>query len=671
VSAPRRRWPWLLAGGVALAVGLVALAELRGWAFLGPPAQRWLSTRLDRPVQLTDADGHGFSMTLWGGIQLSIDHLRVANATWATTTDPMLAADQLQLSLRWADLLTWRPGQRLPLQTLSAQRLDLQLQRLANGQANWQLAATDTARAAPTPPRRPADVLSVQRLAVDAGRVRWQDAVLGLQLDGQFSQRAASIQQAGALQAQASGQYRGKPVQATLQAGSPSGWLADAQALDSAVPLTLTVQAGRANLAFGGEVRHLLGTPDVTGRYRISGPSLAAVGEPLGITLPQTRRFDMAGRLVQTGHRWFTVVEQATVGDSRLGGAFQYDQPPGQRPLLQGRLTGSRLLLQDLGPALGGASGTDAKPVRSSGRVLPDRQFSLPALRAMDANVLVDLDQLDFGTSQLRPAAPLRGHIRLADGVLRIDQLQATLAQGVLSGQLLLDGRQATARWDLNLTGRQLTIEQALPATRRAGQAPYASGRLDGNLTLNGRGNSTADLLASADGQLRVHWRQGRISHLLVEAAGLDIAQGLGVLLRGDDPLPVNCGAADLRIKDGRVTPQVLLVDTRDSLLWVQGSVSLATEQLQLQAQVRPKDWSPLTLRTPLHIDGTLGRPVLSLDKPELLKRAVPAALLALLHPLAALLPLIDAGDDHGPAVAGCQAVVRRFQLSGPSAAGH
>lgn len=668
MSAPRRRWPWVLAGGLVLAVGAAALAEARGWACLGPPAQRWLSTRLDRPVQLVDADGHGFALQLWGGIQLSIDQLRIGNAAWADTTAPVLAADQLQLSLRWADLLAWRPGQRLPLQTLSANHVDLQLQRLADGRANWQLGPTDTALTA-APPRRPADVLSVQRLMLATGRVQWHDAVLGLQLDGQFSQRAASIQQAGSLQAQASGQYRGKPVQATLQAGSPSGWLADAQALDNAVPLTLTVQAGRADLAFGGEVRHLLGTPDVTGRYRLSGPSLAAVGEPLGITLPQTRRFAMAGRLAQAGHRWFTVVDQATVGDSRLGGAFQFDRAPGQRPLLQGRLTGSRLLLQDLGPALGGASGTDAKPVRSSGRVLPDRHFSLPALRAMDANVLVDLDQLDFGTPQLRPAAPLHGHIRLADGVLRIDQLQATLAQGVLSGQLLLDGRAATARWELDLSGRQLAIEQALPATRRAGQAPYASGRLDGHLTLSGRGNSTADLLASADGQLRVHWRQGQISHLLVEAAGLDIAQGLGVLLRGDDPLPVTCGAADLRIQDGRVTPQVLLVDTRDSLLWVQGSLSLATEQLQLQAQVRPKDWSPLTLRTPLHIDGTLGRPVLSLDKPQLMKRAVPAALLALLHPLAALLPLIDAGDNQGPAVAGCQAVVRRFQLSGPAAA--
>jgi AsmA family protein len=121
-----------------------------------------------------------------------------------------------------------------------------------------------------------------------------------------------------------------------------------------------------------------------------------------------------------------------------------------------------------------------------------------------------------------------------------------------------------------------------------------------------------------------------------------------------------------VRVTHGLAQPQVLLVDTRDSLLWVDGSASMATERLQLQAHVQPKDWSPLSLRAPLHIDGTLGAPLLSLDKPQLLRRAVPAALLALVHPLAALLPLVDAGDaGTTPPAAGCQALLRRFRSGG------
>ena len=660
LATARRRWPWAVAATLATLVGIVAICESQGWPFLAPPAQRWLSARLDRPVQLVDADGRGFQLHLWGPIRLTVDKLRIGSPGWATA-GPLVDADTVALSLRWADAIDWRPGRSLPLQSLSARRLDLQLQRLADGRANWAFAPADTLQ----PPRPIAAFATVQRVTLSGGRIQLADALLDLKLDGRYSQRSPSAGEAGELAAEATGSYRGKPVRANLRAGSPAGWLSDAQALDAPVPLTASVHAGQASLGFGGQVRRLLHAPEVSGHYRISGPSLAAVGDPLGITLPQTRRFDMSGRLAHSGTHWYTVVDKATVGGSRLGGEFDYTRVPGRVPVLNGRLTGAALLLQDLGPAVGGANETDAKTVHASGRVLPDRHFSLPSLRAMNANVLVALDKLDFGTPQLKAASPLRGLIRLSDGVLSIEQLQATLAQGILSGHVRLDGRQAPARWDVDLTGRNLVIEQWLLSIRREGQAPYASGRLNGQLTLTGTGNSTAELLASADGRARVHWRDGQISHLLVEAAGLDIAQGLGVLVRGDRPLPVSCGAADVRIQDGKATPQVMLVDTRDSLLWVDGSMSMATERLQLQAHVRPKDWSPLSLRTPLHIDGTLGAPKLSLDKPQLLKRALPAALLALVYPLAAVLPLMDFGVAGGPEGAGCEALVKRFKGAG------
>jgi uncharacterized protein involved in outer membrane biogenesis len=651
----------ITAGALAALLGVAAIGEAQGWPFLAAPAQRWLSTRLDRPVTLAGADGLGFQLHLWGGIGLSVDELRVGSPAWSTV-GPLLEADDLRLSLRWRDALAWRPGQALPLQTLTANRLNLQLQRLSDGRANWTFETVDAVPApSPTTPRPLTDRVTVQQLAVVAGHIQLQDAVLALQLDGQFNQRTAP----NTLNGEASGTYRGRAVRATLRAGNPSGWLADAQAPDAPVSMTLSVLAGRASLDFVGQVRRLLNQPTVSGRYRVSGPSLAAVGEPLGLTLPQTRRFALSGRLMHAGTRWSTVVDQATVGDSQLGGAFVYDRVPGQLPLLAGRLTGQALMLQDLGPAVGGATETTPKTVRASGRVLPDRHFNLPSLRAMNANVLVALDKLDFGTAQLQAAAPVRAHIALSHGVLAIERLQLTLARGVLTGRVQLDGREAVARWEVDLVGRNLLMEQWLRATQRTGQVPYASGRLNGQLSLAGSGNSTAKLLASADGRLRVHWRDGQVSHLLVEAAGLDVAQALGVLIVGDNALPVNCGAADVQLKNGQATPQLMLVDTRDSLLWVDGSVSLASEKLQLLAHVQPKDWSPLSLRTPLHIDGTLGAPTLSLDKPKLLQRALPAALLALVSPLVALLPLMDVGANPGPSAAGCQALVQRFKRTG------
>jgi len=105
-----------------------------------------------------------------------------------------------------------------------------------------------------------------------------------------------------------------------------------------------------------------------------------------------------------------------------------------------------------------------------------------------------------------------------------------------------------------------------------------------------------------------------------------------------------------------------MLVDTPDSTIWLTGSLSLATEEMHLVAQVDPKDVSPLAMRAPLHVDGRLlNAPKVSLDKGKVLRRIVPAIVLAAINPLAAILPFIDLGDDESKkAVAACQSVPGR-----------
>jgi uncharacterized protein involved in outer membrane biogenesis len=655
----RLRW-WLVGTALALTVAF-GIAEWRGWPFLAQPAARWLSQRLERTVSLTDAQGaNSFRLHLLGGIRLTVGQLQIDNPP-AIALGPMVQAQALQVAMGWGQALRWRPGRTLVLQSLRADRLNLRLQRLADGRASWPAAPA----AEPAKPARPLnEVIQIGSLAVAAGDVRYVDEPTALDLTGQFSSETvpgASGANTVVLRANARGQFRRKPVQATLRADGVVAWLSDA-ADAPAVPVTLALTAGRAELHFDGTVRDLLQQRDVRGRYTLRGPSLAAVGEPVGVTLPQTHRFAMSGRLAQQGPRWYTVVDQATVGSSTLAGEFMFERRDGAPPMLAGRLHGSSLKLQDLGPAVGGAIDDSPRTVRSAGRVLPDRDFDLPSLRAMNADVLIDLARFDFGTAQLQAAAPLRAHLVLQDGLLAVRDIDARLAQGQLSGAVTLDGRQPVARWDVDLRARGLLIEQWIKPVQRAnGQTPYATGRLGGRLALTGTGKSTADLLGSADGRVQLHWTQGTVSHLLIEGAGLDLAQGLGVLVSGDKPLPVQCGAGDLTVKRGVATPQVLLIDTADSLLWLQGSVSLADEKLALTAQVQPKDFSLLTLRSPLHIDGSFGAPALSLDKPALLRKLLPAALLAMVNPLVGLLPLIDLGQSELPND-GCRAVAARYQ---------
>ena len=439
---------------------------------------------------------------------------------------------------------------------------------------------------------------------------------------------------------------RDLPIKASLQTGSALPWLSsDPNA--PAVPVTLRGNIGQARLSFDGEVRDLLVSQGLAGDYTLSGPSLAAVGEPLGVTLPTTPAFSMRGRLTREGTRWTTAVRQATIGKSQLSGEFQYDKPENAVPTLTGELRGRELWLADLGPAVGVPAEPGApRAKKAASRVLPDKQFDLPSLRAMNANVNVKLARFESGSALLQAAEPLNARIVLQDGVLELRDIDARVARGQVAGLMRLDGREPKAQWRARLRVSGVHLEQWLNLERKNGQR-WVTGVMGGRIALDGVGRSTAELLASADGRMVLYWTDGTVSHLVVEAAGIDIAQGLGLLVRGDDALQVNCGVADLRVKDGMVTPRPMVVDTKDSVVLVDGDMSLATERLNLVAKVDPKDKSPLTLRTPLNIQGTLGDPRLSLQKAPLLRKLVPAAVLGVaVAPLAAIVPLIDLGED-------------------------
>ena len=135
-----------------------------------------------------------------------------------------------------------------------------------------------------------------------------------------------------------------------------------------------------------------------------------------------------------------------------------------------------------------------------------------------------------------------------------------------------------------------------------------------------------------------MHMRDAAVSHLAVEAAGLDLAQGLGMLIKGDDALPIQCNVADLDIVKGVARPKVFVVNTRDSTIWIDGTVSFRDESLDLRFVVSPKDFSPLTLRTPVRVRGTLGKPAVSLELGKLAGKAGAAGLLVAAQP---------AGGDH------------------------
>ena len=672
MNNPTRRYSkgWAVAAGLlVLVTGGVAACEAAGWPFLAGPVQRALSKTLQREVQLRQADSPaGATVRFFGGLKVKVPELEIAAPSWSRQPY-FLHATNAEMHLSYGDLWRARQGAALDMDLLRADHLVVHAERLADGRASW--AFGDRSR-----PMTEADQLAgdnetripwptVRELQVPQGQLSFVDATLkaDIMAELQLAEGAAPADPAARSQplpvalrgliASAHGTYGAAALSASLRSAGVTPLLherGDAQP----VPVVLEVKAGRAALTFKGTVTDIFRLADLRGVFRVTGPSLAAVGDPLGVTLPTTGAFVLAGRVTKDAGVWSVLTDAATVGASQLQAALTFDTRP-RVPLLSGRVSGPRLLLADLAPAIGGEPNAAAAPPPNasspaSARALPDKEFDLPSLRAMNANVLMAFDRVELGSLFAMPLQPLKTHLTLQDGKLRLDDLVARTADGKLAGKVSLDGTGLLALWQTDLRWSGVKLESWLKQERAGKAPPYVSGILMGQASLKGQGRSTAQILGSLNGTLTTSLRHGQVSHLAIEAAGLDIAQALGVLIKGDDLLPVSCALADMQAERGVLRPRALVVDTGDSTVWADGSVSLKDEALDLRVVVTPKDFSPLALRTPLFVKGTLKAPRVSLEKGPLARKLAGAVLLSLINPLAALVPLVDTGGNEGDA---------------------
>ncbi|HSW22939.1 MAG TPA: AsmA family protein, partial [Burkholderiaceae bacterium] len=585
------------------------------------------------------------------------------------------------LEWSWGALWRWRRGEPLRLRTLQAGTLDLQLLRTADGRATWQLGR---GQQRPKSDDERGDMPRVGLLAVNDGRIvvddRITDTQLQIALQGR-EQEGAAAQTGSGYRATVSGRYRAMPLNLQLQSGGALPLLQgdEDNAQHPSSSLIVKGEVGAARVAFDGRASALLGARQFDGAIQFAGPSLAKVADPFGVTLPQTPAFELRGRLAHDAGVWHLVAERATIGASRLGGDFRYDSRS-KPPRLSGQLSGPRLSLADLGPSIGAETGGAPKrpapdAQQRNGRVLPQRQFDVPSLRAMDADVQVAVDELDFDTPAMAPMRGLRAHVLLNRGVLELQNLKASVAGGQASGTTRLDSNANPPKWGAQVhfggvdiagwlrgartpEGKQKepapintrALKQQRQQARQQPERPppaYVTGVLDADFNLTGAGRSTAQILGSMDGRSDIALRDGTLSHLVTEALGLDLAQALGVVIRGDRPLPLRCARFTFGVNDGVFKVERGVLDNPDTTIRVGGSVNLRTEALGLVARARPKDVSPVSLRSPITITGTFSEPQIGVQGKRLTGRLLGAVALGSVFPPLALLPLFDPGEGE------------------------
>lgn len=540
------------------------------------------------------------------------------------------------------------------------------LERLADGRANWIFTLPESGEPSPW-------VLDINEIGFDKGRVGYADAILQADLTvlvdplGKpvpFADVAGSafVPQDGAAPAprdyvfgwKVDGKYKGL---ATKGEGKVGGMLA---LQDPKQPFPV-----QADVAIGGTKASVTGTltdPANLGaldlRLKLSGGSMAQLYPLTGVTLPDTPPYSTDGHLVaklrNAGGAVFDYRDfNGQVGNSDLHGdvSFSLAAP---RPKLTGKLSSRQLRMADLGPLVGVPSGKaapaqdkpkDAPAKRAGGKVLPDQAFRTDRWRDMDADVSLEAGRIVHDAKL--PLSDLTVHVVLQDGQLTLDPLRFGMAGGTMAATLHLDGSKAPMTGRVDMHARRLRLKQLFPATE---SMQKTLGEMNGDLALSGTGNSVAALLGTASGDVKMLVNDGVISRSLMEIAGLNVGNYVVSKLFGDDEVKINCGAADLEMKSGVMTPRVFVFDTENALINITGPTDFKNEKLDLDITPDSKGFRIFSLRSPLYVRGTFGSPDVGVHVLPLAARgAGMVALGVILTPAAGLLALIapSTTDDN------------------------
>jgi uncharacterized protein involved in outer membrane biogenesis len=703
-----RKYKILTGVGIVVILVLVAAAVLLAtldWNRFKPFIDTKASDALGRPfaingdlqVEWRRPEGeHGWRAWIpWAHV--TARDIAIGNTDWGRA--PQFATlKQVQFRLGVLPLLS----HRVVLRQIQLKEPSVNLERLADGRANWEFKREDTGEPS-------AWQLDVNEIGFDKGQVGYWDetrqadvqvvvdplgkavsianlagAALAPAQAGQAGQAGQPGEKAYVFGWRAKGKYKGLAVDGEGRIG---GMLA-LQDANNPFPIEVKLALGQTKASVAGTLTDPMKLGALDLRLTLSGASMADLYPIIGVALPDTPPYSTDGHLqarlnAPEGAVYEYQGFNGKVGNSDIHGDLTYTASK-PRPRLQGQFTSNLLRFEDLGPLVGADTGKDAgkkkasdsakvaQAERSAGKpdaknagtpaeqpldkALPVQAFRTERWSNMDADVVLKAKRI-LQTADL-PLTDMETHLVLKAGVLSLAPLRFGMAGGRIDADIRLDGGKAPMQGRAKLGARRLKLQQLFPkfqAMRRS------LGDLNGDASFSATGNSVAALLGTATGEVKLLINDGVISSSLMELAGLNVGNYVVAKLFGDEEVAINCAAADVALKDGLATPSVFVFDTENAIVNIGGSVNFKSEKIDLDITPHSKGLRIVSLRSPLYVDGTLKSPKAGVKMGALAARGVGmVALGALLTPAAGLLALIVPSDNS--ATNQCAAMLQQIQ---------
>jgi hypothetical protein len=174
-------------------------------------------------------------------------------------------------------------------------------------------------------------------------------------------------------------------------------------------------------------------------------------------------------------------------------------------------------------------------------------------------------------------------------------------------------------------------------------------------------------LLGAGNGEVKMAMTGGDLSALLVDLSGLQFGNALLSALGVPEREQIECFVGVLALRRGLLDFQAMTLQTKDSLINVDGTISLAKEAIDLSLKTDSRHLSVGSLPTRLNISGTFRHPDITPGAQAAARAGAVAGLGVLFAPLA-LLPTVKFGTS-AEEDAHCGELLRQARASAGGAA--
>lgn len=658
-------WHWVAGGFAVVLLALVAVAILFDWNWLRNPAQSFITAATGRQTVINGRLAGEWSLTP----RFVIEDFHMANADWAREKE-LISFERAEVVVDLRELLRGRTV----LREILLVKPQVALERRADGEGNWTFgvkAAKDIAA-----PEDRTEMPLIGRLRIQDGRFLYHDEKAGIDIDAQVATVVgANSEGRDRVRLGGRGTMHGEPFQLRMTGGS----LLSLRENEEPYPLTIEMTIGATKGRISGTLADPIKFEGLDLEVALSGPDLGKLQIITGVPLPMTPPYDLKGRLHRDGAILRIENMAGRVGNSDLGGMVKVDTGR-ERLYIEADLRSKVLDYRDIGPLIGlrpederapntaamtenqkAAAQKAAQVAAKAGsppKVLPDAPLAIEQIREVDAKVKFRGDKVEAPNT---PLSAVELDLLLENSVLHLRPLKLGVAGGQVNADIRIDARTDAVLTQYDVKLNKFRLERFLES---AGLKDSGSGEINGRIQLVGYGDTVQKSLGSANGDIRMAMDGGSLSNLAMELVGLDVAEAARFWAGGDKQIPLRCFVTDFNVEQGLMVPRVFVLDTTDTTVTAEGSISLTQELLGLKIKAHPKDPSLLSARTPINITGAFSRPSVGIDAAQLAARGAGAiALGVLLTPLASILAFIEPGLETD---SDCAALLKQVQNGKP-----